>query len=552
MAFLHQTLISLQRTLLLACAGMLLASFWMGCGSRTPSVSDPSIFGGQPVPSGAWPEVLAVVSRKNPQSAWHLECTGTLIAPQAVLTAGHCLEGFEDSQLADTDSHQVISAPEPQEKPRLGISRGTGVEGGVFTEVVPVTRAILYPYFREHPLGTADIGLLFLAAPIPDLAPAKIPVTLAESRAVALTGKALLVGYGLREDAGVGVKYQVETGLMSRSPLEAVAGGAGKDACDGDSGGPAYGQLADGSWRQAGVVARGINFECGAGGYLTITSQVACWVRNTVASAFGDEAFPYAVDGCGMASAPHDAPVVASEADFVDFCAGKTGTASQQTNARNIHLMIAGSDCRASFERLESQNDVVLDGGMLDDISSLMGKKSLVHLSLVGNFLTDLSPLLTMPRLRTIHIEGNDARDPHVLSVLKERGVQVFGKRRQLGNFAQTVFLKTCLSPETPPEARRTVQVIMWKTLAEDCLTANHRILAVKKLSLKDRGLTDISPLAGLEHLESLDLSQNPISDVSSLAEFESLKVLNISGTKVVNLDPLKDLVAAGLRVKKD
>jgi Leucine-rich repeat (LRR) protein len=55
-----------------------------------------------------------------------------------------------------------------------------------------------------------------------------------------------------------------------------------------------------------------------------------------------------------------------------------------------------------------------------------------------------------------------------------------------------------------------------------------------------------------LEHLESLDLSQNPISDVSSLAEFESLKVLNIGGTKVVNLDPLKDLLAAGLRVKKD
>src|SRR5512138_3522047 len=43
------------------------------------------IVGGSEVPAGKWPDAVAVLGAQG-------SCTGTLIAPTVVLTAGHCAE----------------------------------------------------------------------------------------------------------------------------------------------------------------------------------------------------------------------------------------------------------------------------------------------------------------------------------------------------------------------------------------------------------------------------------------------------------------------------
>ena len=60
---------------------------------------------------------------------------------------------------------------------------------------------------------------------------------------------------------------------------------------------------------------------------------------------------------------------------------------------------------------------------------------------------------------------------------------------------------------------------------------------------------TDLSPLADLENLETLDLSDNPISDVSALLGLDHLEHLDLSGTQVSNLAPLSRLIERGLVV---
>ncbi|MEW6752679.1 MAG: leucine-rich repeat domain-containing protein [Candidatus Latescibacterota bacterium] len=54
--------------------------------------------------------------------------------------------------------------------------------------------------------------------------------------------------------------------------------------------------------------------------------------------------------------------------------------------------------------------------------------------------------------------------------------------------------------------------------------------------------IRDLSPLAGLVHLTSLDLTNNPVEDLSPLAGLTSLQYLFLDGTPVADLSPLTGL----------
>src|SRR5690606_4917360 len=71
-----------------------------------------------------------------------------------------------------------------------------------------------------------------------------------------------LVGYGLTNTGSVGIKHEVTTVVNGFEGPEINVGGNGTSSCNGDSGGPAYVQLSDGSWRVFGVTSRGTTGNC--------------------------------------------------------------------------------------------------------------------------------------------------------------------------------------------------------------------------------------------------------------------------------------------------
>src|SRR5512135_3039343 len=91
------------------------------------------VVGGTPVPVGAYPDAVAVLARDA-------MCTGTLIAPDVVLTAGHCIE---------TNPVEVIVGSVELSRP-----------GG---EAIAVKSATAYPHW-EH---SYDVGVLVLEHPAP-------------------------------------------------------------------------------------------------------------------------------------------------------------------------------------------------------------------------------------------------------------------------------------------------------------------------------------------------------------------------------------------------
>jgi len=231
-----------------------------------PSTFAAPVVGGTVVPAHAWPDAVAVLA---PRAA----CTGTLIAPDVVLTAGHCIGVHPVEVIVDTIDY--------------------GSSGG---ERIAVASAHAYPSWDT----TYDVGVLVLASPA-KAKPRAIAATCTLDTALYDGAAVRLVGFGLTTASGTGDNSRLHqavvpvTDAACSDPLacqprvapdgEFMAGGGGKDSCFGDSGGPVYVEAArTGSAALAGVVSRGMGepgAPCGGGGVYVRADKVVPWIEKT-------------------------------------------------------------------------------------------------------------------------------------------------------------------------------------------------------------------------------------------------------------------------------
>ena len=69
-------------------------------------------------------------------------------------------------------------------------------------------------------------------------------------------------------------------------------------------------------------------------------------------------------------------------------------------------------------------------------------------------------------------------------------------------------------------------------------------LTGLERLSLRGSGIDDLAALAPIRGLRALDLGDNRIEDLSALAVLQSLEVLNADGNRVRDLSPLAGLPA--------
>ena len=238
------------------------------------------IVGGSP--TIAYPE-CCLIGARNPNGTTDWFCTGVLVHPRIVLTAGHCFS---------PDHRMAVVA--------LGASDQNRLQNA---ELVDVLRAHVHPRYAET-YHVADVTVLVLKSPA-----RTAPVALATTDELASALRTRLVGFGnsdVNSTRGFGIKREVDVDIISlrrkeaeplvedeakygyESDLEFVAGGEGFDTCNGDSGGPAYILLGAGVRKVAGLTSRAIDHggnPCGEGGIYSRVDKHVDFIRSVMQSA---------------------------------------------------------------------------------------------------------------------------------------------------------------------------------------------------------------------------------------------------------------------------
>ncbi|MHB8875530.1 MAG: S1 family peptidase [Myxococcaceae bacterium] len=189
-------------------------------------------------------------------------CTGTLVAPQTVLTAAHCINAYGTSP-----AYFVVFGPN--------------------ADAPTADRQVIAQFKNPGYTGSSgaghDDGVLKLASPVLTVTPIEInPVAMTQ----AMVGLPIRhIGYGSTSGAGSGngQKREVTYALRRVEPYEIESGATGKQTCGGDSGGPAL-MVTPGSTQErvVGTISYG-DPDCNMFGADTRVDVDLAWIKATYA-----------------------------------------------------------------------------------------------------------------------------------------------------------------------------------------------------------------------------------------------------------------------------
>ena len=198
--------------------------------------------------------------------------------------------------------------------------------------------------------------------------------------------------------------------------------------------------------------------------------------------------------------------------------------------------------------RLEARNANVTD------LTGLEYATNLTSLSLSGNSISDISPLVANTGLGsgdTVDVSDNPLNDTAInthIPALQNRGVTVeFPVNildRNLRAKIEDALGKAPGATITTVDMANLTMLLDAESANITDLTGLETAINLTWLEIWGNSISDISPLANLTNLTHLWLSDNPISDISPLAGLTRLTFLGFSNMSISDISPLANLIS--------
>lgn len=267
----------------LACA-LVLAPLALAVHGRAPRAHG-AVIGGAPAPQGAYPSAAFVLNVRGKQS---FACSGTVIAPSLVLTAGHCAANILTGVLDRSSGYRVLTSQVDL------AAAGPG-------QISKVVGVIPYPGWARRHGDVGDAGLLVLEKPV--TAPPMSLAKLGQAQLVSAGTRATIAGWGL---TSIAHKQPSKTLRFAHTVVQPASwckrhvrpffpkwelctidsAHFTSGGCYGDSGGPLMAPgSTEGEMIEVGIVALG-NVRCSTRypGIYTRVDALSGWLRSWIAA----------------------------------------------------------------------------------------------------------------------------------------------------------------------------------------------------------------------------------------------------------------------------
>ncbi|WP_306210279.1 S1 family peptidase [Actinoplanes sp. RD1] len=207
-----------------------------------PAAPAAAIARGQNAPVGKYPFAVKIIDNGIPTADGGTRdsaCSGGLISPSWILTAGHCFRDVNGKHVSRTVAEETIAVIN-----RADLTTDEGHE----LNIVAVKQN-----------KKADVALAKLEEPVFDVAPMVLT-----RKAPKVGSTVRLTGYGFTSRNAKKLPQRMQTGTFEVTSvgdieigMEGKAPHANTSACEHDSGGPYFTEAADGTVTVVGVVSHG-------------------------------------------------------------------------------------------------------------------------------------------------------------------------------------------------------------------------------------------------------------------------------------------------------
>lgn len=269
--------------------GVLLASLALAGSAAASPGATASIVGGTAALSEEWPWAAFILAADKKGEGF--SCSGTVISPNLVLTAGHCVEDIETGRKTPAPQYVVVTG-------------STDIRDAALRQVSQVSRTIINPEFNRFKVH-GDAGLLVLKTPT--TAPAIALAGPTDAALLAPNTPTWIAGWGL---SGTLRKLK-RTPVLRRGPTfvqervycrnhvrayypffnyssqlcTITPPGFSIGTCHGDSGGPALAFREDGTPVQIGITSLGAaNCDTHLPDIFTRIDRIYPWITEEIAA----------------------------------------------------------------------------------------------------------------------------------------------------------------------------------------------------------------------------------------------------------------------------